>query len=85
MHTGTSDCGGGSGGFCVGGPSGGGFRIVGEVTVVCEGHGIETRVCCSLMILDIHEQLRNAEDVMIQGRWLPPRCLEVLSIARVGS
>ena len=76
---------GGPGGFCVGSPRGGGVRIVGEVAVVCEGHGIETRVCCTLMILDIHEQLRNAGDVMIQERWLPLRFLEVLSIARVGS
>ena len=30
-----------------------------------EGQDIETRVCCPLMILDIREQLRNVEDVMI--------------------
>ena len=31
----------------------------GEVGVVYEGHDIETRVCCSPMILYIREQLRN--------------------------
>lgn len=37
----------------------------GQVGAVHEGQDIETRVCCPLMILDIREQLRNVEDVMI--------------------
>ena len=53
-----------SGGFPVGGRGDRGFWFVAVVAVVCEGHNIETRVCCSPMIPDTREQLRNVEDIM---------------------